>query len=218
MQKFLQPLLASEDFATFKSMMVQKNIDFEVQALMLLQKQLGQSLNVYQRNPLAKQSPTLKEKLALRDAEEEKVIQDVLEQSKKESDLKKLEEDQEMERLLELAIQESLKLHKEPQLEEEIETSTPPALSGDVKVEGCAADDKLKSETKKGPDKLHKSGEPPQRDLIPLGKGCAAATVEEMTGEQAAQMWIQSAKSELESKHSPHTKHRVSLTVSGTSD
>ena len=279
MQKLLQPLLAHEDYETFKAMMVKKNVDLELQALQLLQVKLGQSLDVYQqRDPNAAPFPSLKEKLAKRDAEEEREYQDAVKLSLEESDLKRLADDEEMERLLELAIQESLKLYKMQAAEQEQEDEL--AIQESLKLykmqaaqeqEDKREETKLKASKDAKPscdkqqvktdleetripeghsDKREKeragrntaltqpintkrqvqttpeeakvpdmTRESPKHGLIPLdvgrsefrGLGHSIRGGGEMTGEQAAQLWIQSAKSELESRHSPLLKHRASV-------
>ncbi len=235
LQKQFQPLLASEDYETFKAMMIQKNVDLELQALELLQKRLGQSLDVYQQQDVP--SPTPKEKMAAEwNAQEEKDLRDALQLSLKESDSKRRADDEEMERLLELAIQESLRLYQmqeasgqeqEPHrmqeqqkrqeeqhsMEESIVAATQRPIAEKRQVQTVPEESKLPDLTR----------ETSKHSLIPLkiagsesgelggGEGGGGTERGEMTGEQAAQLWLQSAKSELENRHSPLLKQRASV-------
>lgn len=230
----MQPLLASEDYEAFKAMMVQKNADLEYQALELLQKRLGQSPGVYQpRDPNATPSPTLKDKVAKQEAQEEKELQDALRLSLEESDSKRMEEE-EMERLLEQAIQESLKLHQmqtaaeqQGSSEREEKRKGSDASLGTTEKPGQGKDtgtaretqpiaEKCQVQTSPEEPKLpNLSGSTAKHSLIPLNvvgseSGAPAGGLGgEVTGEEAAQLWIQSAKSELESRHSPLAKQRA---------
>ena len=229
----LQPLLASEDYEVFKLMMTQKNVDLEMQAVVMLQKQMGQTIDIYDREAQGQSSPTVKEKLARRDTEEEMIFQNALKLSKKESELKLMAEDQEMEKQLELAIQESLKLYQESERRRASEILAPveerasesPAGPEEERVKKAdkiqRADDTIASspvggESKEGTGdkaKAGKSRETSQQNLIPLNAGITTpvAMGQEVSGEQAAQLWLQSAKTELENRHSPLVKQRISV-------
>ena len=232
----LQPLLASGDYEVFKLMMTQKNVDLEMQALVMLQKQMGQTIDIYDREAHGQSSPTVKEKLARRDTEEEMIFQNALKLSKKESELKLMAEDQEMEKQLELAIQESLKLYQESERRRASEILAPveerasesPAGPEEERVKKAdkiqRADDTIASspvggESKEGTGdkakagKSSKSRETSQQNLIPLNAGITTpvAMGQEVSGEQAAQLWLQSAKTELENRHSPLVKQRISV-------
>lgn len=247
----LLPLLASEDYEVFKSMMTQKNIDLEMQALMILQKQLGQTVDIYDRQGHGQSSPTAKEKLTRRDAEEEMIFQNALKLSKKESEQKLMAEDQELERLLELAMQESLTLHQASEqkrasevpskgsapVEERARASETPAPVGERVKEadktkpragatiasspvGGEAKKRTGAEAEAGdtkePSKIE-SRDSSKHNLVPLNAGIIAAPTcmavgQEVSGEQAAQLWLQSAKTELENRHSPLlVKQRISV-------
>lgn len=208
----LRPLLASADYEAFKSLMVQKNIALELQALELLQKQLGQ-LDVYHGQ--AKVSPTPQQRLAKRDADEEEALQNALKLSKRESELMLMADDQEMEKLLELAIRESLKLQQREKQDEPMRKG-----SGEKETKPCAEHTSLGGESKIAEDgQIAEDGkiaeDEPSR-LLPLTAGVGGASVallgRELSGEQAAKLWIQSAKSELEIRQSsPLVKQRSSL-------
>lgn len=111
MQVLFERILAADDFLAFKAIMVQRNIDLEQQALALLQKQLGHSPEVYQAEPLR----------VNKSEEEDSTLKKVLQQSKKEFDLQSSLEEEELERLIELAKEESLKLYQASQREHQEE-------------------------------------------------------------------------------------------------
>ena len=113
MQVLFERILAADDFLAFKAMMVHRNIDLEQQALALLQKQLGHSPEVYQAEPLRVNKS---EKQG-----EDSTLKKVLQQSKKEFDLQSSLEEEELERLIELAKEESLKLYQASQREQQEE-------------------------------------------------------------------------------------------------
>lgn len=184
--------------------MTQKNIDLELQALLLLQKELGQSLSMYDSQTTTA-SPTPQQKLAKRDAEEEEALKGALKLSKRESELRLMTEDQEMEKLLELAIQESLQMYQTSQQDEQDETATGAVnecsdSSGirDVRSSGEAGTAEDESNTRLGV-------------VPPLSSAGGAAVKREISGEQAAQLWIQNAKSELENRQSPEVKKHISV-------
>lgn len=182
-------------------MMTQKNIDLELQALELLQKQLGQSIGAYDGH--AKSSPTPQQKVAKQEAEEEEALQNALKLSKKESEMQMME-DQEMEKLMALAVQESLKMHRQESLKRQdeeaskqgIQDEPPPAETEEKRKTDSGMQDK--SSAKETEAVKDERSSPGHLNIIPpIGK---AALQHEMSGEEAAQMWIQSAKSELENR------------------
>lgn len=101
-QKLFEQILAADDFLVFKHLMVQRNIDLELQALALLQKQLGHSPEAYQ----AGGGDPPKER---RHGDDDSVLQEVLRQSKREFDLQNSLDEDELERLIEIAKEESLR-------------------------------------------------------------------------------------------------------------
>lgn len=186
--------------------MTQKNIDLELQALVLLQKQLGQSPDVYDSN--AEASPTPQQKLAKRDTEEDEALKHALKLSKKESELRLMAEDQEMEKLLELAIQESLKMHQASlqQHEEGNKAGQNPVQEG---VRGTNSVEEV-VQTPRETETARDVSVTRLDAIPPIG---SAPMQQEISGEQAAQMWIQSAKSELENRQSPIVKQHVSVST-----
>lgn len=100
-QKLFEQILAADDFLVFKHLMVQRNIDLELQALALLQKQLGHSPEAYQAG-----GDTPKER---HHGDDDSVLQEVLRQSKQEFDLQNSLDEDELERLIEIAKEESLR-------------------------------------------------------------------------------------------------------------
>ena len=83
--------------------MVQRNIDLELQALALLQKQLGHSPEAYKAGG---GEPPRKS----RSDEDDSILQEVLRQSQREFDLRNSLDEDELERLIEIAKEESLRL------------------------------------------------------------------------------------------------------------
>ena len=101
MQHLFEQVLASEDFMLFKSMMVQRNIDLELQTLSLLEKQLGHSPEAY--------DPSTDTKEPLRvSSEEDKIMEEVLRQSKEEYEENVLKEEE----MLSHVKEESLQLYQ----------------------------------------------------------------------------------------------------------
>jgi hypothetical protein len=217
----LQPLLACGDYDCFKSIMTQKNIDLELQALALLQKQIGQPIGAY--DDQGKGSPTPQEKLAQQEFEEEEALQDALKLSKRESEMKLMAEDEAMEELLALAIQESLKASlivqkEQPETYEassqegESERLNKQAQSPGVKETSC--EKQIVSTKTVIPDST--GGAPVLQDIsrrAPIQQEVSreAPMQQEISGEQAAQLWIQSAKSELQDRQSPIVQQSKSV-------
>lgn len=206
-----QPLLASGNYELFKSIMVQKNIDLELQALALLEKQLGQSIDAYESQ--ANASPTPQQKLAKQDAEEEEALQDALKLSKRESELKLVAEDREMEKLLELAIQESLNLHRESLKMDQQRASQQDAQGEQAGVNPAQGIREISSgkQDVHGTETVKDDSSTGLDSIPPLSLASGSAMQREISGEQAAQLWIQSAKSELENRQSPVVKQRKSV-------
>ena len=94
--------MAADDFLVFKHLMVQRNVDLELQALALLQKQLGHSPEAYR----AGGGDPPKEGRCDND---DSILQEVLRQSKQEFDLQNSLDEDELERLIEIAKEESLR-------------------------------------------------------------------------------------------------------------
>ncbi len=118
-QGHFEQVFAAENFLIFKSMMVQRNIDLELQALSLLQKQLGHSPEAYQpSNGDAKpETKPLLRSQSLQE-EEDKFLEEVLRQSKEEYE-RQLVTRAETEMLLTLAKEESLRLYQVSQKEQQ---------------------------------------------------------------------------------------------------
>ena len=95
-------------------MMVQKNIELELRALSLLQRQLGHSPKAYSGDP---EEEFLQGKGA--SGEDDTVLEEASKQSSKEYDLRQSLDEEELERLLEMAKAESLRLYRAQQREQE---------------------------------------------------------------------------------------------------
>ena len=199
--------------------MIQRNIELERQALVLLQKLLGQSPDVYE--PKTKGSLTAKEMQAIREKEEEKMLQEALLLSKKEYELEKSVDDQEMERLLQLAKQESLKTlqtgEKKSESSEDLKGSelVPTDQQGKQTTNQNLDEKEFDFDSNPNSDKnssrrlLQESTVSQHQDLIPLASKHSAVK-KELSGEEAAQLWLQSAKAEVANRDSPPTKLRLS--------
>lgn len=181
LQKPLEQVLAAENVVLFNSLMVQKNIDLEFQALELLKTQLGHAPDAYDPNSLP---PTAPYDGSL--SNEEEIIQQALEESKREFEVQKYLDEEEMEKLINIATKESLASEKEKQL-------------------------KLNTTLKKQPVKTS----PKTTQQAPLVSMSPVHAVSTSTSE-AASMWLQSAKNENEQaeeqqkvsvrvKHFPYT-------------
>jgi len=114
LQALLQPLLASEKLDLFKKMMHHRNVVLERQALQMVQKELVQHSGSTEQqqgtNADSQQAASADDLKAARAAREEEMMQRALELSKKDYEKRQQEDDNEMERLMELAKQESLKM------------------------------------------------------------------------------------------------------------
>lgn len=109
-QGLFEQFFAADDFLIFKSMMVQRNIDLELQALSLLQKQLGSSPEAYK--PSTNSCEPVKPPQRSQEADEDdRILEEILRQSKEEYE-KQLLTEAEAEMLLTLTREESLRLHQ----------------------------------------------------------------------------------------------------------
>ncbi len=116
MQGLFEQVYAADDFLIFKSMMVQRNIDLELQALSLLQKQLGHSPEAYL--PDTGDSEQTKPLERSHEEVDDKMLEEILRYSKEEYE-QQLLSDAEAEMLLSLAKEESLRLYQVSQQEQQ---------------------------------------------------------------------------------------------------
>ena len=260
-QVLFERILAADDFLAFKAMMVKRNIDLEQQALALLQKQLGHSPEAYQT--MTKEPPRVNRS---EKEEEDSTLKEVLQQSKKEFDLQNSLEDDELEKLIELAKEESLKLYQASQREQQeeiaaelekmsllsdvgtseqvVEKSTQQQQTSGLSDEECV-DSKMvgqdtlpvpgpavpiTSEVKqtdtamKSEQRLceRQSPSPPQTrkpatSMYPLPSSSAmnhSSHPRELTGSEAAAMWLESARSEVQQLTTCSSKHHKALVSS----
>ena len=210
----LEQILAAEDFLVFKSIMVQKNIDLELQALTVLQRQLGHSPEAYK---YGRSGPAPNK-------EDDEVFDRVLKQSKAEYDLQRSLDEEELGKLLEMTKEESLRLHEASQKEQQ---SRADSLSGAAQLsagESCSKKEKQKETTtqkansgsKHRDDKLPAlppvkpppSAQQPLTNVCPPGKASSSTKLSPagLSGSDAAAAWLQNAKSELKTDDSAQTQ------------
>ena len=214
-------LLAAEDFIVFKSMMVQKNIDLELQALTILQKQLGHSPEAYVPSSKSGETET---KTSPTHGEDEKILKEVLETSKKEYDLEQSLDEEQLEKLITLAKQESIRLYQAAEKEQQLLTESVDKMS--LKVQSASGDksttsssvSSMKVELSESVGKVTESMSPPasielskppnitspsktsqQVPLQPLvqSPGDKQRDKNEGSSSDAAAMWLESAKAEF---------------------
>ena len=98
--------------------MLQKNIDLELQALRLVQQQLGHSPEAYEPGGNGQEArEKTRQSRKETEEEDEKILREVLEQSKKDYERQKSFDEEEMQKRLTFAKQESLKLFEVSQRE-----------------------------------------------------------------------------------------------------
>lgn len=204
----MQPLLASEDFELFKTIMHQKNVDVEQPAPQL--------------PPSHNQIP--KDLQTARMEKEERMLQEALEQSKREYDHERQKEDQEMERLVKLAKQESLRMFKAVPMEKN---------TANDQMEHMKMDNELEEEKSENTDEANKSEEEQEGREMPSSTTAKTSSLGlprdgplvcgqkqdqpssiplgEWSGTGAAELWMQNAKSELNINTSSDTSIPVSL-------
>ena len=118
MQELFEQVLAADDFLLFKGIMVQRNIDLELQALALLNKQLGHSPVVYDRERAGDDPVNTPRKSV---EEEEKMLAEAMKMSEAQYNLECSLDDERLQQLIEQAKQESLQLYQKQQMEMEQE-------------------------------------------------------------------------------------------------
>lgn len=180
-QMLLQPILASEQMDLFKKIMHQRNVMLERQALQMLQKELGQHPESYQDGGQHEQ-PLPANKLHA--AREEEMLQKVLEMSKKDFETKKQKENEEMERLVELAKQESLKTL---------------SAKKDGKLPTLVVKKSLLGSEESTPAGVRTSASIP---LVTKVSGGLEAGDDGLSGADAAELWLQTARMEIQEPQS----------------
>ena len=201
-QSLFEQILATEDFLLFKSIMVQRNIDLELQALKLVQRQLGHSPEAYQQGGGSDQEAIDRMKRSRRAAseEEERILRKVLEESKKEYERQKSLEEEEMEKKIMLAKQESLKSIKVSQREKKEAAKTDsqqkkevlslsPSQEKDDQVKGKIVNEQDDTSSK-SPSRAASSKEEALPSLTPEHKGSIKVS-------DAASLWLESAKADV---------------------
>ena len=210
-------MLAAENVVLFNSLMVQRNIDLEFQALELLKTQLGHAPDAYDPNLLPPTAP-LDENLS----NEEEIIQQALEESKREFEAQKSLDEEEMEKLINIATNESLRLLKASEKEKQLkfETSfdkkkstlekqsvkTSPKTTQQAPLVSMSPDSEKEKQSKfetsfdKKKTTLEKQSvktslkTTQQAPLVSMSPMHAVST----STSEAASMWLQSAKNEYE--------------------
>lgn len=156
-------------------MMVRRNIDLELKALQLMQKQLGHSPEVYsssQGQPKDEKSPP-----AEKEEEERRILEEVLVESKREYDRQQSMEEEELQRLLATAKEESLRLYrlqseavKERDAEEEEEVTV------EAVVLGLESENGMNPNVERSPTRV--DGSPSSRDHDQVENTTPTARVE----------------------------------------
>ena len=195
--------------------MVQRNIDLELQALKLVQQQLGHSPEAYQPGGGDQEAiDRMKRSRKAASEEEERILRKVLEQSKKEYENQRSLEEEEMQKRITLAKQESLKSIEASQIEnskqEEVtdkkkDTTLSPSKERDKKIKENAVeqnDISSKSPSRAASSRDQKEALPP---LTPEHKGSTKVS-------DAASRWLESAKADV-AKDKPGTDSKP-VTVS----
>ena len=113
LQELFEQILAADDFLLFKANMVRRNIDLELQALTLLQKQMGQSPQAYDKESVSRDpgsTDSSKKRL-----EEERLLKEAMKQSEAQYKLECSMDEEELQRMIEQAKRESLELYQQQQ-------------------------------------------------------------------------------------------------------
>ena len=95
--------------------MVRRNIDLELQALTLLQKQMGHSPNVYDKGSVSRDTVAIGNSRKILEEEEKRLLEEVVKQSEAQYQLQRSLDDEELQRLIEQAKRESLELYQKQQ-------------------------------------------------------------------------------------------------------
>lgn len=117
-QELFEQVLAADDFLLFKGIMVQRNIDLELQALALLNKQMGHSPVVYDKERAGDDPVNTPRKSV---EEEKKMLAEAMKMSEAQYNLECSLDDERLQQLIEQAKQESLQLYQKQQMEMEQE-------------------------------------------------------------------------------------------------
>ena len=113
-QELFEQVLAADDFLLFKSSMVRRNIELELQALNLLKNQMGHSPVAYDKDSSA--TDTGRERTAReREEEDEQIMREAVKLSEEQYRLERSTEDKELQELIEQAKRESLELYRQQQ-------------------------------------------------------------------------------------------------------
>lgn len=193
----------------FKSMMVQKNIDLELKALAILQKHLGHSPEAYMPGSCEESNSNT----SLSPEEDERILLEVIEYSKKEFDLKKSMDEAELEKLVEVAKQESTRLFEAAEKERQILAEGVSKMGlNDLSPSGMSSVSSMNVELSESVGKVSEVSSPQStiRDLPELPNMTSPQrqsplspdmySPESSGGESssdAAAKWLESAKAEL---------------------
>lgn len=202
--------------------MVQKNIDMELQALKLVQQKLGHSPEAYQAGSKDDQDTIekMKKSRRLAEEEEERIFQEVLEQSRKEYEKEKSNEKEREEEQITLAKQESLKEVESPQKEEqEVLTSTSEkkldltSLPAEAEVQSNA--EKEKDPTCKSPSNTVSKKDVELLPPLASAPKSLSRSVDSVGVSDAASVWLEKAKADI-GKDRPIVDSKPTSQVSDT--
>lgn len=118
LQELFEQILAADNFLLFKANMVRRNIDLELQALTLLQKQMGQSPQAYDKESVTRDpgsTDSSKKRL-----EEERLLEEAMKQSEAQYQLECSMDEEELQRMIEQAKRESLELYQQQQQQQQL--------------------------------------------------------------------------------------------------
>lgn len=197
--------------------MVQRNIDLELQALKLVRQQLGFSPEAYQPGARDDQETVEKMKKSRRRAEEEeeRILQEVLEQSRKEYERQMSQDEEEMQKQLTLAKQESLKSIEVSQQKDELELASSLQQKKLEVSSSLPTGNETKTEekdemSKSFPSDVLKEDEKSLASLASTKKssGCSGMS-------DAASLWLESAKADASRDGSVSGSKPIIAHVSG---
>lgn len=228
MQDLFEQVLAADDFLLFKTMMVQKNIELELQALALMKKKMGQSPSVYDKDKESREKEETKPGTSGNQSleEDDKLLEEALKLSERQYKFEQSMEE-ELQKLIEQAKAESLQLYQQSRKDGEGETASSSVVGGSQspKIEATNAlgggeprpvkeelTPEHKLETREITAAATKEMETvPQTQVPPVVRETQSLpsppsvksepkASSEVTGAEAVAKWLEGAKSELEGK------------------
>eukprot|EP00057_Strongylocentrotus_purpuratus_P030842 XP_782861.1 PREDICTED: cilia- and flagella-associated protein 36 [Strongylocentrotus purpuratus] len=187
----LEQVFAAQDFSVFKSMMTQKNIELELQALSMLQQRSGQIPNIMKPG----ENTPVEHSQAQADSEEERILKEVMQKSQEEYDemVKMKKKSSTVNKAMDKSLAsgkevEQLKIHK--QKEEEVMQKTLKLAISEGPTPAPAPSTKS---SKPLSARLPKS---PAPSTSSSASSASSKSAKPVSGEEAAASWLLSAKAE----------------------